>query len=923
MKKAPAMNLWLWVQKLLLFFTLLLMGCSQVYASVGKIEIEQKQLLQETDRLLKTVEENILSILSEEEKEVEHENRIKVEVAIGSVSNDSQHLKERKTVEAKRIYLDEKIKKWRRYNAESIDALTTKELNNVMSEAQSIAEYYGLDVEKLSKLFELGKKSIKNSEFVIPERIPPDKDESYSSYFRNFFTFAHNREKELAEFRAKTQKYRVRLFKKVTLAYISALLSSGEKLPECKTDKAIKTLIVDGTTLKSLNCPDPVVNNLRRYVKAIQSIASTESDLFVAEAELILVKQTLVGDMAAGLPLVGDAIDWYSLYSGQDLAGNCLSRFSYGITAVFAAIPFLPKSWGEQLLKRGGDAITNVAGKVAGFSEAFLKRNPTIDKGLSRLLVWASSSSRWSSKMMQGFAKRVGINSEMLEKTAKTLTLDNIERVLTADVRVSRKGIELDLRPVLGGKVTKSSQARVTRELSSEEIVYKNIQMAEEGQLITRNLPKELREQMETTSRRIMNANLDAVQGSRNQIIKASNMVPEHIAEFEKLAREKDAILIFRAVNGDATNLIKANYGTKWMDVKPKSSDWGPHRGFLPFEQRFSKIKNPEILAGKTQDEIVKATEKAIKYSRLAEECLTKKGCYKMDLVLPNGNSVHIWKNGDNEIPIIRNKAGQYLDPKSGRVLDVSAGSVRPMEVMAGKNAKGEIVPLTADYDLAALGTRSDVRSPEYSNETGYISAEEEMLVDEINEAGKRVGYTGGNLSHHGPENRYYASPGALAEDPVMTVIDPQKGLITIPRCDSKCMRKWCDTEGIDLCGGIPLCTMQNTKMPCIFIDPDRLLKDYMHDARLRGYTNLHPNSVWGWGEYNGLSGWTPKVLLDSQEVIDDSGKNVIQKTFGQYRPERGVVNINKKIGLKGAAKAAALKATKYLFSCPGEVQNR
>jgi hypothetical protein len=96
-----------------------------------------------------------------------------------------------------------------------------------------------------------------------------------------------------------------------------------------------------------------------------------------------------------------------------------------------------------------------------------------------------------------------------------------------------------------------------------------------------------------------------------------------------------------------------------------------------------------------------------------------------------------------------------------------------------------------------------------------------------------------------------------------------------------------------------------------------------MHDARLRGYTNLNPNSAWGWGEANGLSGWTPKVLLDSKEFIDESGEKIVKETFGQYRPGRGVVNINKKIKLRGVAKAAALKATKYLFSCPGEVPHK
>lgn len=942
MKKLFTLHVLLFSKKLIYIFFLIFFGFSQVYASDNKIEGEREQLLLETDQLLEAVEENILTYLKQEKIKAEHENQTKIETTTGNAVIESPLLAERRAVEAKRKYLYEKINKWRRFNAETIDSLSVEELNTAMSEARAIAEYYGLDVDKLGKLYELGKKTIKNSEFAIPERIPPDKDESYSTYFRSFFTFAHNREKELSEFRAKTQEYRVRLFKKVTLTYIGALLSSGEKFPECKADKAQLKLIINGTTIQALGCPDPVVDNLRRYVKAIQLIASAESDIFTVEAELVLARQTLVGDMAAGLPLVGDAIDWYSLYSGQDLAGKCLSRLSYGITAVFAAIPFLPKSWGEQALKRGGEVFTSVGGKIAGFGETFLKKNPTVNDGLSRLLILASTYSKLSSEMVEGIALRIGSTPEKLDELAKILyvdlnpitssfnrvrhssgSVDQVGSILTADVRLSGKGIELDLGPALGGKISKATQTNMTRKLSSEEIVYRNIQMAQEGQLIMRNIPKELRKRMEARTRRIMNANLDAIQGSKKQIIEASNMVPEHVLEFEKLARDKDAVLIFRAVNADATDLIKANYGTKWMDVKPKSSDWGPHKGFLPYEQKFSKIGNPDAIAGLTPGKRTKVFGEIEKYSEHARKCLSKNGCFKMELELPDGNTVHIWKKGDDEIPIIRNKAGQYLHPRTEEILEVANDSVRPMEVMAGKNAKGEIVPLTADYDLAAMGTRSDVQIPKNSDKTGLITEEEEMLINEINLAGKKAGYTGGNLSHHGAESRHAGSEGALAQDPVMTVVHPQKGLKTIPRCDAKCMKKWCDTPGLNLCGGMPLCNQKNTNIPCMVIDPDRLLKDFMHEARLDGYTNLHPNSVWEWGEVNGLSGWTPKVLLDSKELIDESGEKIVKENFGQYQPGRGVVNTNKKIKLRGVAKAAALKATKYLFSCPGEVTRK
>ena len=45
--------------------------------------------------------------------------------------------------------------------------------------------------------------------------------------------------------------------------------------------------------------------------------------------------------------------------------------------------------------------------------------------------------------------------------------------------------------------------------------------------------------------------------------------------------------------------------------------------------------------------------------------------------------------------------------------------------------------------------------------------------------------------------------------------------------------------------------------------DANRLLKDYYHDKRLTDY-NIGPNSVWGWGHYNGLGGWSFAGYLGS-----------------------------------------------------------
>lgn len=848
---------------------------------IGPVQAEMSTqnslLLGETDLLLEAVKNSIVADLKRKEMEVEDGSRQSVQRSTGDGLSEAQLLDEKAAIESERKALLRQVTEWSRSDADDIGRLSTAALNKALASARSIAEYYGLDVEKLGRLYELGKSTIRNSEFAVPDRLPPDKNESYVRYFQTLFVFAHEREKELAEFQAKTQEYRVGLFKRVTLAYLRALLSAGEPFPPC--DIAQRPAVGTGQGKRpSLGCKDPVVENLRAYVKAVLEIASAESDTFAAEAENLIAEQTLIGDMASAIPLVSSAIDFYSLATGEDLAGNCLSRFAYGVTAFFSLLEFVPSSWVEQLVKRA----------------------PGLEQRLARLFLWVDDAAGWSATMLQGFAARLGIPSATMQKAMQ---------LLTSEIRLTRSGLEL--QPGATWKVTTPSRTKLSQKLSAEEIVLKNLKMAQEGQLAMRSLPDEVRHQLEQTSRRIMEANLDAVQGSRQRIIEISNIVPEHLLEFEKLAKEKNAIVIFRAVNSDATDLIKANYGTKWMDVKPKSADWGPHRGFLPYDQNFSKIGNPEKLAKMSKQELAEAASKVKKFSDYAEECLAKTNCFKTPLVLPDGNSVHIWKRADEEIPVLRNSLGQYLDPETREILAIGEGTTRPMEVMAGLNAKGELVPLTADYDLLAVGTPSDVGTPKFSEATGYISEEEELMVGEINKAAKNTGYTGGNVCHHGPECQFYASPGALAEDPVMTAVDPQRGLVTIPRCDADCMQHWCKSSG--QCGNLPICVPGRESPPCIHIDPDRLLKDYFQEARMRDYTNLRPNTVWGWGDGN-VGGWPPPILLDN------SAAKPSDWVLGRYRPGEGVSAFISRnaTGLGRSAAEMAMTATKYLFSCPG-----
>lgn len=91
-------------------------------------------------------------------------------------------------------------------------------------------------------------------------------------------------------------------------------------------------------------------------------------------------------------------------------------------------------------------------------------------------------------------------------------------------------------------------------------------------------------------------------------------MVQEHARAFARVADEQNVIIITRPVNPDATDLIRRGAPTKQMDVKPKSSNWGPQKGYLPVQQRYSKLW--KTFEGDTRAEMID------KYNERAQENL-------------------------------------------------------------------------------------------------------------------------------------------------------------------------------------------------------------------------------------------------------------------------------------------------------------
>lgn len=83
----------------------------------------------------------------------------------------------------------------------------------------------------------------------------------------------------------------------------------------------------------------------------------------------------------------------------------------------------------------------------------------------------------------------------------------------------------------------------------------------------------------------ILNQAITAVQGS-------SGIGPIHLKKLHEIACREDCIILFRPVDPHNKPLIDDNYPTKGLEIKGKSSNWGPQYGFICLDQHLSKLQS-------------------------------------------------------------------------------------------------------------------------------------------------------------------------------------------------------------------------------------------------------------------------------------------------------------------------------------------
>ncbi|MEE8574703.1 MAG: anthrax toxin-like adenylyl cyclase domain-containing protein, partial [Thermodesulfobacteriota bacterium] len=794
-------------------------------------------------------------------------------------------------IEAKRVKLKSEIEIW----TTVIDATELKEIGEGLAIALAIAKHDKLDVIKMKDIYTRMKELIRGMKYIdlqvsvgsrtmedelklaravnafntpfgpkvtgVDLEAPRQVTEAFlhkiknldgsqlSTRFVKLFFWGFPAEELIARSRQERQEIRVRLYKRTTIAFMRALISGMDPVQECSLENQ-KAMVGEykGQRIPSFGCPDPVVENLWKYHSAITKIRTAESDRLQAEIEMIIAEQQFVGDLIGLIPVVGDWVDFSYVVMGEDINGIKLTPTQRTIMGLCAVVPVVgPKAF-EQAMKRS--KLFNVTMTSLWEGLTWWKEGAYVaGRGL------ASVAGEVTELGIKELAQRLSIKPEELKKLMKFLENNPLEVNDAAKARMKRWRV---ITEASNNKLTSGAYKKAIKELPKTE-----------AEILAKTM-----EQSAKRSKTVLNDNLMARQGTREQLIIESNMVESHVNAYEKVVKRpgKRKIVLVRPVSGDATGLLAADIAApKPFTIKPKSSDHGAARGFVPIEQKFSKLGNPAgpmdagVIAEYSEKSI--KAQKTIKHVPLKREFKDKFGNKMFD-----GEELHavIVKRGDLEITAFKRPSnGELIDPDTLKPLNmknIDVTNQRALRVFADKNG----VPYTADYDLLDIGFQSKDGPPFFPKLAGDkvtmreghgVSTDRiDAAIKELNAEGVPAGYTKGDLIQHAPE-RYnpntagidFRPPGKGMPALHVTAIDPDYGVLNIPFCDGDCMRKWCRTTG--MCNPASICPPGKI-LGCVLPDKDRLIKDYYHNAKMRGI-NLTPNEAWGWGRYNKLGGWT------------------------------------------------------------------
>lgn len=749
-----------------------------------------------------------------------------------------------------------RVETWRR---SSPQAIKTPDLQAALTQIDALKRDSAIDFTQFDKVYEAGKAMIRRGQFLDPNYQRPSE----------WSSFKHEFDRQLAEEQASRTQYKLGLMKRLTVAYVGAVASRFTAPPPCHPNGVAGLVTIDGHDLPTVHCPHPHLDGLRDYVGAIHLIQSADADRLAAEMDVLVAEQQLAVDIMAGFPLVGEALDAYALYAGENLAGAKMHFIERGLTAVFLALPIL----GPKAAKSIKEAVEASPRAMEGVVQmhAFLE-------AISETSAWLKDGAQDQGRyMMEVAAQKWGTSADKI-----------------IELRDLLKGVMDDLadrmKPGAAGKPFKPGVGPGPRtalgaapEPDPKWFLYHKLREAAAGRLDILDLPKAWRARALQSATELVEQGLLKVQpASRRAAIARSGMVHAHGEAFAHVAKKRGEIYLVREVNPASTGLIARNFGTKPMAIKAKSASSGIIAGAIPVDQALNKTGDaleraraaltgaaPGSDAYKAASAAVEEAQKALgKGWETIEKCFTPPPCAKkVEFPRPDGKIVHkaVDPASGKAVLVVDGGGGKWLNADTDAPISFIPGETpAAVEVLADAET-GKI--LTADYDMLAFGATGKHETPRFSSETGFVTPGQQDAIHDLNAAVQGADprfdpadfggtpYEGGNVTHHGAEENFFASPGV--EGDVVTAYQPNGNVVSIPKCDRECMKAWCRIKGpggVLRCDPSKLCQAGQTKQ-CLPIDPDRLLKDYFHMMRLAGF-NLDPNPRWGWGNYNALGGW-------------------------------------------------------------------
>ncbi|EGQ7638783.1 hypothetical protein ABCL18_000068 [Vibrio cholerae] len=266
------------------------------------------------------------------------------------------------------------------------------------------------------------------------------------------------------------------------------------------------------------------------------------------------------------------------------------------------------------------------------------------------------------------------------------------------------------------------------------------------------------------------------------------------------IADEENLVIGIRAVDPNNRSLLESGlYSSKSLLIKSKSSDWGPHAGFIPVDQKYAKAS---------------ARAQVGRFNQYSDNAINSGAAVPVHLTIDDKRLKELQSGDKPLIPELEysSETGMYYGVSNGvelhyqkdeqglwRVFVVENGNTTaptPLMVMGNPTSRK---PMTADYDLFSVMThisdygapdmfkmpepwadwKKSIKDPEkldpkikelFENEDlynkvnnmhlGIISDRVIGLKDKIN---GRLGRSNGmELVHHGADD---ANPGAVIND--------------------------------------------------------------------------------------------------------------------------------------------------------------